>query len=146
MQWRKWRKIASLWQFELDAQSGPLKAGDFGEIGDFGKNRQRAGDNSDKRPRPLETGNFGEKGDCSEIGNFGKNRPKCMQWRKWQKIASLWRFKWVPQVAPWRLAILAKMAILEKVAILAKIARGLAISRMWQNIQIGCQKWPLQSR
>ena len=47
-------------QFELDAKSGPLEAGDFGENGDFGKNRQRAGD-------------------------------------------------------------------------------------MWQNIQIGCQKWPLQS-
>ena len=50
MQWRKWRKITSLWQFELDAKSGPLEAGDFGEnghfgeIGDFGKNRQWAGD------------------------------------------------------------------------------------------------------
>ena len=42
--WRNWRKIASLWRFELDAKSGPLEAGDFGEIGDFGKNRQRAGD------------------------------------------------------------------------------------------------------
>ena len=98
VQWRKWRKIVSLWRFELDAKSGPLEAGDFGEnadfrqIGDFCQNRQRAGDNSDKRPRPLETGNFGEKGDCSEVGNFGKNRQKCMQWRKWQKIASLWRF------------------------------------------------------
>ena len=68
MQWRKWRnwrKIASLWRFELDAKSGPLDAGDFGEIGDFGKNRQRAGDNSDKRPRPLETGNFGERNACN---------------------------------------------------------------------------------
>ena len=73
--------FASLWRFELDAKSGPLEAGDFGEIGDFGKNRQRAGDNSDKRPRHLET------------GNFGKNRQKCMQWWKWQKIASLWRFE-----------------------------------------------------
>ena len=53
MQWRKWRnwrKIASRWRFELDAKSGPLEAGDFGEngdfgeIGDFGKNRQMAGD------------------------------------------------------------------------------------------------------
>ena len=44
MQWRKWRKIASCWRFELDAKSGPLEAGDFGENGDFGKNRQRAGD------------------------------------------------------------------------------------------------------
>ena len=50
MQWRKWRnwrKIASRWRFELDAKSGPLEAGDFGEngnFGDFGKNRQRAGD------------------------------------------------------------------------------------------------------
>ena len=48
--WQKWGKIASLWRFELDAKSGPLEAGDFGEnsgcgeIGDFGKNRQRAGD------------------------------------------------------------------------------------------------------
>ena len=85
MQWRKWRnwrKIASRWRFELDAKSGPLEAGDFGN---FGKNHQRAGDNSDERPRPLETGNFGENGHCSEIGNFGKNRQKCMQWRKWQK-------------------------------------------------------------
>ena len=90
--WRNWRKIASLWRFELDAKSGPLEAGDFGEIGDFGKNRQRAGDNNDKRPRSLETGNFGENGDCSEIGNFGKNRQKCMQWRKWQTSTSPWRF------------------------------------------------------
>ena len=44
LQWRKWRKITSLWRFQLDAKSGPLEAGDFGENGDFGKNRQRAGD------------------------------------------------------------------------------------------------------
>ena len=37
MQWRKWRKIASLWRFELDAKSGPLETGDFGEIGDSAK-------------------------------------------------------------------------------------------------------------
>ena len=46
-------KIASLWRFELDARSGALEAGDFsknGEIGDFGKNCRRAGDNSNKRP------------------------------------------------------------------------------------------------
>ena len=115
MQWRNWQKIASRWRFELDAKSGPLEAGDFGENGDFGKNRQRAGDNSDKRPSPLETGNFGENGDCSEIGNFGKNRQKCMQWRKRQKIPASGDLNWMPKVAPWRLAILAK------------IARGLAI-------------------
>ena len=56
MQWRKWRKIASLWRIELDAKSGPLETDDFGEIGDFGKNRQRAGDNDGKRLGPLETG------------------------------------------------------------------------------------------
>ena len=50
MQWRKWRKIASLWRFELDVKSDPLEGCDFGkngncgEIGDFRKNRQRAGD------------------------------------------------------------------------------------------------------
>ena len=32
MQWRKWRNIANLWRFELDAKSGPSE------------NRQRAGD------------------------------------------------------------------------------------------------------
>ena len=37
MQWRKCL-------FELDTVSGPLETGDFGEIGDFGENRQRAGD------------------------------------------------------------------------------------------------------
>ena len=31
------------WRFELDAKSGPLESGDFGEIGDFRENRQRAG-------------------------------------------------------------------------------------------------------
>ena len=46
--------------------------------------------------------------------------------------------------APWRPAILAKMTIVAKLAIFAKITRGLAISRMWDYIQIGCQKWPLQ--
>ena len=51
MQWRKWRnwrKIASRWRFELDAKSGPLEAGDFGEIGDFGKNRHAC--NGEKSP------------------------------------------------------------------------------------------------
>ena len=30
------QKIASLWRFELDAKSGPLEAGDFGN---FSENR-----------------------------------------------------------------------------------------------------------
>ena len=72
----------------------PLGGWRFGENGDFGKNRQRAGDNGDKRPGPLETGDFGENG----------------------------------------------IAIVAKLAIFAKITRGLAISRMWDYIQIGCQK------
>ena len=89
MQWRNWRKITSLWRFELDAKSGPLEAGDFGEIGNFGKNRQRAGDmwekiqigcpeihalaifELDAKSGPLEVGDFGE------IGDFGKNRHAC---------------------------------------------------------------------
>ena len=94
MQWRKWQnwqKIASRWRFELYAKSGPLEAGDFGEIGDFGRNR------------PACNGENGEKSPASGDLN------------------------WMPKVAPWRLAILAKMAILAKLAIFAKIARGLAI-------------------
>ena len=71
MQWRKWRKIASLWRFELDAKRGPLETGDFGEIGEiggFGENRQRAGDNGERRPDPLETGDFGE--NRQRVGNI----------------------------------------------------------------------------
>ena len=78
---------------------------------------------------------------------------KYMQWRKWRKIASLWRFEWDAKSGPlevailakmailakpagglaiiainvpdpWRLAILTKMAIVAKLAILAKIARN----------------------
>ena len=141
MQWRKWRKIASRWRFELDAKSDPLEAGDFGEngyFGDFGKNRQRAGENSHKRPRPLETSNFGENGDCSEIGNFGKNRQKCMQWRKWQKITSLWRFELDAKSGPLEAGDFGEIGDFGK--------NRQRAGDMWQNIQIGCQKWPLQSR
>ena len=58
MQWRKWRnwrKIASCWRLELDAKSGPLEAGDFGEngnfgeIGDFGKNRRACNGETDEK-------------------------------------------------------------------------------------------------
>ena len=89
--WQTWRKIASFWQFELDAKRGPLETGDFrenrqragdngekrpgplatgdsGEISDFAENRQTAGYDGEKRPGPLETGDLGENGD------FGENR------------------------------------------------------------------------
>ena len=95
MQWRKWRnwqKIASRWRFELDAKSGPLEAGDFGENGDFG-----------------------------EIGDFGKNRHTC-NGENGKKSPASGDLNWMPKVAPWRLAILVKMAILAKLVILAKIA------------------------
>ena len=35
--------------FELDAKSGPLEAGDFGEIGDFGKNRRACNGETDEK-------------------------------------------------------------------------------------------------
>ena len=41
---------------------------------------------------------------------------------------------WMPKLAPWRLAILAKMAILAKLAILAKIAMH-AMAKMAKNHQ-----------
>ena len=44
-----------------------------------------------------------------------------------EKLPAAGDLNWMPKVAPWRLAILAKMAILAKLAILAEIARGLAI-------------------
>ena len=103
MQWRKWRnwrKTTSLWRFELDAKRGPLEAGDFGKNGDFG-----------------------------EIGNFGKNchTRNGENGETGEKSPASGDLNWMPKVALWRLAILAKMAILAKLAILAKIASGLAI-------------------
>ena len=98
MQWRKWRN----WRFELDAKSGPLEVGDFGEIGDFGKNRNAC----------LAKNRHACNGENGETG---------------EKSPASGDLNWMPKVAPWRLAILAKMAILAKLAILAKIARGLAI-------------------
>ena len=92
MQWRKWQKIASHWRFELDAKSGPLEAGDFGENGDFG-----------------------------EIGNFGKNRHACSG-ETGEKSPASGDLNWMPKVAPWRLAILAILAkIARGLAICGKI-------------------------
>ena len=34
----------------IEKRPGPLETGDLGENGDFGENRQRAGDNGEKRP------------------------------------------------------------------------------------------------
>ena len=62
------RQPLAIW---IGCQKWPLGGWRFGENGDFGKNRQGAGDNGDKRPAPLETGDFGE------IGDFGKNRHAC---------------------------------------------------------------------
>ena len=45
----QWGKIACLRRFELEFKSGPFETGGFGE------NRQRAGDNGDKRPGSLQT-------------------------------------------------------------------------------------------
>ena len=45
---------------------------------------------------------------------------------------------WMPKVAPWRLAILAKLAIS------AKIARGLIISRMWQIFRLDARSGPFK--
>ena len=44
-----------------------------------------------------------------------------------EKLPAAGDLNWMPKVAPWRLAILAKMVILAKLAILAKITSGLAI-------------------
>ena len=81
---KKFRKIASLWRFELDAKRGPLETGDigkisgFGKIGGFGENRQRAGDNGDKR---QETGDFGEnRQGVGDIQNVANIQTGCQKW------------------------------------------------------------------
>ena len=97
MQWRNWRKIASRWRFELDAKSGPLEAGDFGENGDpcmqwrkWRKITSLWRFELDAKSGPLEAGNFGE------IGDSGKNM--------WQNI----------QIGCPEMAAMAKMAKLVK--------------------------------
>ena len=80
----------------------------------------------DAKSGPLEAGDFGKNGDFGEIGDFGKNCHTC-HGENGEKSPASGYLNWMPKVAPWRLAILAKMAILAKLAILAKIARGLAI-------------------
>ena len=71
----------------------------------------------------MEAGDFGENGDFGEIGDFGKNLHACNgeNGETGEKSPASGDLNWMPKVAPWRLAILAKMAIL------AEIARGLAI-------------------
>ena len=47
-------------------------------------------------------------------------------------------------LAPWRLAILAKMVIVAKLAISAKITGGLVISRMWQIFTLDAKSGPFK--
>ena len=54
---------------------------------------------------------------------------------KWPASGDL---NWMPKVAPWRLAILAKLAIS------AKIAIGLVISRMWQIFRLDAKSGPFK--
>ena len=149
MQWRKWqnwRKIASLWRFELDAKSGPLEAGDFGEIGDLAKIARGLVIIAIHVPDPWRLAILMKMAIVAKLAILAKIARNACNGKNDKKLPASGDLNWMPKVAPWRLAILVKMVILAKLAILAKIARGLAISRMWQNIQIGCQKWPLQSR
>ena len=74
----------------------------------------------DAKSGPFEAGDFGE------IGDFRKKRHACNGETR-EKSPACGDLNWMPKVAPWRLAILAKMAILAKLAILAKIARGQAM-------------------
>ena len=67
------RQPLAIW---IGCQKWPLGGWRFGENGDFGKNRQRAGDNGDKRPAPSETGDFGENGNYGEIGDFSQKSPE----------------------------------------------------------------------
>ena len=54
--------------------------------------------------------------------------------RNGEKSPASGDLNWIPKVAPWRLAILAK-----------KITRGLAISRMWQIFKLDAQIGPLET-
>ena len=107
MQWRKWRnwrKIASCWRLELDAKSGPLEAGDFGEngdfgeIGDFGKIAMHAMAKLAKNHQPLAIWIGCQKWPLGGW-RFWRN------WRFWQKSPEGWRYMakysiWMPKVAP----------------------------------------------
>ena len=125
MQWRKWRnwrKIASRWRFELDAKSGPLEAGDFGENGETGEKSPAAGDlNWMPKVVPLKLAILAEMAIVAKLAILAKIARNACNGENGKKLPASGDLNWMPKVAPWRLAILAKMAIL------AKIARGLAI-------------------
>ena len=66
---------------KMDAKCGPLKSGDFGDIG---KNGNLDGVNGEKSPEgwqfkldakrsPLESDDFGDNGENGEIGDFCEN-------------------------------------------------------------------------
>ena len=108
MQWRKWRnwrKITIRWRFELDAKSGPVEAGDFGENGDFGeipcmqwRNWRKITSlwrfELDAKSGPLEAGDFGEIGDfvkyCQSAGDMWQNiQIGCPEMHAMAKMAKL---------------------------------------------------------
>ena len=86
------RQPLAIW---IRCQKWPLGGWRFRENGHFGKNRQRAGDNGDKRPGPLKTGDFGENGNCGEIGDFRKNHQRAGDIQNVGLYSN-----WMPKVAP----------------------------------------------
>ena len=75
MQWRKWRNIASLWRFGLDAKSGLLEAGDLAKMAILAKIARGLAIMAINVPPPLETGDLGENGNYREIGDFSQKSP-----------------------------------------------------------------------
>ena len=70
-----------------------------------------------------------------ESGDFGEKSPEGWRDAECGKYSN-----WMPKVAPWRVAISAKMA---KIAEMAKNRERAGEIQNVANIQIGCQKWPL---
>ena len=103
----------------------------------------------------LKQGRFGEPGRtppprfphlCPEMHAMAKKSPDSGDLNWMPKVAPLRGLAIMAKniLAPWRLAILAKMVIVAKLAISAKITGGLVISRMWQIFKLDAKSGPFK--
>ena len=67
----------------------------------------------------------GDQKDLTKLSLMSRNARNGENGENGEKSPASGDLNWMPEVAPWRLAILAKMVILAKLAILAKNTRGL---------------------
>ena len=98
-----------------------MEAGDFGEIGDFGKIARGLAIVAINVPDPWRLAILAKMVIVAKLAILSKIARNACNGENGKKLPAAGDLNWMPKVSPWRLAILVILAIL------AKIARGLAI-------------------